>query len=62
MRKIYRMEFGKLSCQDINSVYYKMIHNEELEKKNVNELDCYKGIYEILNKLNGNITANAKIV
>ena len=30
MRKIYRMDFSGLTCQDVNSVYYKIIHNEEL--------------------------------
>ena len=35
MRKIYRMDFTNLTCQDINSVYFKLLHNEELERKKV---------------------------
>lgn len=27
MKKIYRMDFEGLNCRDINSIYYKIIHN-----------------------------------
>ena len=30
MKKIFRMDFTNLNCQQISSVYYKIIHNEEI--------------------------------
>lgn len=33
MKQVYRMDFRNLSCQDIHSVYFKIIHNQELYSK-----------------------------
>lgn len=33
MRQVYRMDFRNLSCHDIHSIYYKIIHNDALYQK-----------------------------
>lgn len=61
MKKVHRMDFTGLTCQKIHSIYKKIIHNQHLEKKSIYEMDCYKGITAILEKLGDNPTAKAKI-
>jgi heme oxygenase len=51
IKRIYRMDFKGISCKDVHDIYFKIIHNEKLFTKNIDELDCYKGICKVLEEL-----------
>lgn len=48
MRKIYRNEYDGLTCNQIHKLYFKLAHNDKLQKQKIEDVECYKGISHVL--------------
>ena len=48
MKQVYRMDFRHLTCKDIHSVYFKIIHNQGLYDRELKNISCYQGISNVL--------------
>jgi hypothetical protein len=61
LRRIYRNDYEGLTCKDAHNLYFKVVNNDQLEGKQLEEIECYREICGVMATLQGSVKARLAI-
>lgn len=62
LRRVYRNDYEGLTCKDAHSLYFKVIGNDTLQSKPLEEIECYREICGVMATLQNSVKARMTIL
>ena len=62
LRRIYRNDYEGLTCKEAHNLYFKVVGNDTLAKKKLEEIECYREICGVMATLQSSVKAKMAIM